>query len=560
MRRGRPRYPEVLTPREQQVLALLREGLTNADIAIRLGISPDGAKYHVSEILSKLGVTSRQDAVAWAERLERGPRVRLPGLLVFPRRYVVKLGAGLGATATLMVIALIVLSFFKPDSNEVRPELGKIAFVVEGNVWVKELPNGTLRQLTNDGTAWFPRWSASGKWLSQGLVAGTQISGRVRFDLDVISFDGRTQRYAPGCGYWSPTEDVLLCWGGSSVRVEAPEGTMLSRFDAAPIVRGLKGIAQPDIGGCSWSADSARIVCFVYETINHLDPASQYAALWSFRRDGSEPLELFANDAWAPGGGYVTVVGVKRDASSRDGTTVTFSLFSPIDCTRCRPEAWTFYEVSPSGGPVHKLDGTYMLTNAGQVNGGWANNGATGLLTEGGGLPTWTNKRIVLVDEPGSLRYLTEPQFASLAPTWGPGAKQIVFVQGPDIGNASDGSAAARDAVAQRRLWLMDADGEHKRRITSDDAYRDERPYFSRTEPVVLFGRIDREGGASLWLLDITDGTPQRLANLTRPAPTSRLILSYTREEYFKLYWDSYGVIPWQFMYSWWQPKIEAAQ
>ena len=55
MRRGRPRHPDVLTPREQQVLALLREGLTNAHIAIRLGISPDGAKYHVGDILSKSG-------------------------------------------------------------------------------------------------------------------------------------------------------------------------------------------------------------------------------------------------------------------------------------------------------------------------------------------------------------------------------------------------------------------------------------------------------------------------------------------------------------------------
>src|SRR6185436_8773504 len=133
MRRGRPRHPDVLTPREQQVLALLREGLTNAEIAIRLGISPDGAKYHVSEILSKLGVTSRQEAVAWSERLERGPRVRLPAFLALPRRYVVKLAAGLGATAALLMLGLLVLSFLRPDEPDVRPELGKIAYVVDGN-------------------------------------------------------------------------------------------------------------------------------------------------------------------------------------------------------------------------------------------------------------------------------------------------------------------------------------------------------------------------------------------------------------------------------------------
>ena len=74
MRRGRPPYPDTLTPREREVLALLREGLTNEQIAERLGISFAGAKYHVSEILSKLYVTSRAEAAVWR------PRERVFGL------------------------------------------------------------------------------------------------------------------------------------------------------------------------------------------------------------------------------------------------------------------------------------------------------------------------------------------------------------------------------------------------------------------------------------------------------------------------------------------------
>ena len=61
-KRGRPRHPDILTPREWEVLALLREDLTNDEIARRLGISLAGAKYHVSEILGKLGVASRAEA------------------------------------------------------------------------------------------------------------------------------------------------------------------------------------------------------------------------------------------------------------------------------------------------------------------------------------------------------------------------------------------------------------------------------------------------------------------------------------------------------------------
>ena len=64
-KRGRPRHPDILTPREWEVLALLRERLSNEEIAQRLGISLAGAKYHVSEILGKLGVASRVDAALW---------------------------------------------------------------------------------------------------------------------------------------------------------------------------------------------------------------------------------------------------------------------------------------------------------------------------------------------------------------------------------------------------------------------------------------------------------------------------------------------------------------
>jgi DNA-binding CsgD family transcriptional regulator len=72
-KRGRPRHPDVLTPREWEVLALVREGLTNEQIGARLGITERTAKYHVSEILSKLGLRDRQEAAAWSAEGGRRP-------------------------------------------------------------------------------------------------------------------------------------------------------------------------------------------------------------------------------------------------------------------------------------------------------------------------------------------------------------------------------------------------------------------------------------------------------------------------------------------------------
>jgi DNA-binding NarL/FixJ family response regulator len=60
--------PPELTPREREVVALLADGLTNAEVAERLYISPRTAGVHVSNILAKLGMSSRTEVAAWAVR------------------------------------------------------------------------------------------------------------------------------------------------------------------------------------------------------------------------------------------------------------------------------------------------------------------------------------------------------------------------------------------------------------------------------------------------------------------------------------------------------------
>jgi DNA-binding CsgD family transcriptional regulator/predicted negative regulator of RcsB-dependent stress response len=66
--RAGPRATGLLTQREIEVLRLLREGLTNAEIAARLFISPKTAEHHVSRIFAKLGLSKRSEAAAYAVR------------------------------------------------------------------------------------------------------------------------------------------------------------------------------------------------------------------------------------------------------------------------------------------------------------------------------------------------------------------------------------------------------------------------------------------------------------------------------------------------------------
>ncbi|WP_194239759.1 response regulator transcription factor [Amycolatopsis sp. YIM 10] len=58
--------PVLLTPREHQALTLLAEGLSNKQIARKLGVSEHGAKRHVANVLAKLNSPNRTLAVAIA--------------------------------------------------------------------------------------------------------------------------------------------------------------------------------------------------------------------------------------------------------------------------------------------------------------------------------------------------------------------------------------------------------------------------------------------------------------------------------------------------------------
>lgn len=60
---------EPLTERELEVLTFLAEGAGNKEIAAKLGITENTAKFHVSSILGKLGATTRTEAVTRGYRL-----------------------------------------------------------------------------------------------------------------------------------------------------------------------------------------------------------------------------------------------------------------------------------------------------------------------------------------------------------------------------------------------------------------------------------------------------------------------------------------------------------
>lgn len=63
---------QILTSREQEVVELVSEGLTNKEIARKLDISPATVKVHVERLIGKLGVADRTQAAVVAVKLKSG--------------------------------------------------------------------------------------------------------------------------------------------------------------------------------------------------------------------------------------------------------------------------------------------------------------------------------------------------------------------------------------------------------------------------------------------------------------------------------------------------------
>jgi DNA-binding CsgD family transcriptional regulator len=156
---GRPRHQDVLTPREWQVLDLLRRGLTNDQIASQLAISADTAKFHVSEILTKLGVQTRQEAAAWQGQPRRV--FTLAPLAALLRKSNAHQLAGVGVAAGVAAVLLLATGIALMNARDRDPQTsvaptavpGEERFAPDGRTGIAEVDAAIDALLHDDGDA-----------------------------------------------------------------------------------------------------------------------------------------------------------------------------------------------------------------------------------------------------------------------------------------------------------------------------------------------------------------------------------------------------------------------
>ena len=147
-----------LTPRQRQVLRLVAAGRTNVQIARALGISLAGAKWHVSEVISRLGVTSREEAAQYTPRRETMSEILLetdlPNRLARGKvRDIFDLGENLLIVATDRISAFdVILPTGIPRKGEVLTRLSAWWFERMSDV----VPNHFIALITEENASLVP--------------------------------------------------------------------------------------------------------------------------------------------------------------------------------------------------------------------------------------------------------------------------------------------------------------------------------------------------------------------------------------------------------------------
>lgn len=323
-RRGRPPYPDVLTPREFEVLELLRQGLSNPDIAGRLGISRDGAKYHVSEILTKLGLSTREEAAVWSAQARPWWAAAGAPLALLGRRMATAIGVGVlgAAVAGLALLAFLLLrgggGDGQPSSGEDQPSRHELAyFSSDGSLWLYDADTDERRLLAQDGVCGtFSRieWSPTGERLA---CIGSD-SGEVFADGRIVVRDttgavvGQIEEAGIADVYWSPAGEVFLygvdlfveppSTGARRYRIADDTGRQLADLGAWDLT-GVVWPAQASYGFPFWSPNGNGIVFrrSANDQVNIFWLNTGYESVW---HEGYAPL------AWAFGG-QALIVGAQ---------------------------------------------------------------------------------------------------------------------------------------------------------------------------------------------------------------------------------------------------------
>ncbi len=265
------------------MLALLREGLTNEQLAERLGITERTAKFHVSEILSKLGVNSREEAAAWQP--EERPRLPWRLAATAPLAFVWRKSSGGlnalgivigGAMVTAAIAGIVLLAVMLSRGGgspggltSVKP---RIAFSAGGSIYTVVPDGSDLRKVVPADRGW-------GNAAPALSPDGTKIAFTRDEDIWIADADGnQARKLAAVAELQTPPDGAASNWSlGAQSIAWSPDGKhiayVLGRIGGSGVqelwVMNADGSGQKhlDSGGGVWEQpvwlDNDRVSIYV---------------------------------------------------------------------------------------------------------------------------------------------------------------------------------------------------------------------------------------------------------------------------------------------------------
>lgn len=591
-KRGRPRHPDVLTPREWEVLGLVREELSNEAIAARLGISLDGVKYHVSEILGKLGVENRADAARWQPEARRWWAIAPLGLL--RARWLSPPIAAALALVVLAAIGVLVWALVATrggDGAAVPVALAsgdRLAYAgTDEHLWLLEAGR-PARRLTAGGAGvddfveQNPIWSPDGRYIM--FQQWQRAPGRTAISIPSLwLFDTQTDAVR------RVEYDFPIGSAGVSSALWAPDSRRLAFIAANALWTGdLEGNVQEvlpagfGVDAFAWSPDGTELA--IAHSLSPTYPEDINApgatvdipeenGVYVVDAAGGDPraLVLLAamQRAWDEGEGRgpptgqpqaLAITGVDSVTWSPDGN---FVAFQPITLSASlMADGVPLFTVPATGGEpaYHGI----MLRSYALLD--WFPGSHRFVFTLGEGREVYTYKCLalgqagvagsdVLWDEcAGQLGALT-PDLSVRSDAWpavSPDGERIVF-QASEPSNVVARLDVGKIEGPREGIWVADADGSNARQLTSDPAALDFFPRWSADGELIVFlrttgdrfvndlGTADPNAHAELWIMR-SDGSGARLLldDVLR-------IGSY------------YGLFAWEQVVAWW-PSTDGAR
>ncbi len=397
-------------------------------------------------------------------------------------------------------------------------DLGKLAYVQGGDIWIKSLSNGKPLRLTTDGHNREPHWSPSSQWLA--FRKGDQV-WTLRVDGSVAL---KLNNGAPvGAFAWSPATDRIayVTEVGELVTINA-DGSNRRTVVASSSDRPGTGVSS-----MAWSPDG-QWLAYAWEEIlkqNQPPPPDRYASLGRARADGGKAIELI--NAGRPSDYGFIVAGWSSDAQH-----ILFWI-DPVFSSSITADGVPLFAVPVQGGAQKQLTKPVLVHSDFVVPGPGKIDQLAVIV--GGYRGVWENKTLHILSADEDVT-LTPAGMSASSPDWSPDGQRLAYVVMPDRGDLAGGETA-RQGMLQRRIVVVNMQGE-RRQLTDDLAYRDERPLWSADGCHILFARLNSEDQASLWLIQAVGGKPQQVVNELTPAPG---------------WFGHYGYIDWNDLFGWWR-------